>query len=321
MRITRHIAGPATALALAAFASCAHAATLIWPESRQPVPNGGEVGLWEDFHLDPGPMAIPCQATPPSTVVVNGQPVDEVRQQGTPTWSECGEVVVTGGWVAIGFTQPAMKAVAVPAITLAEPDGCRYELHEIEGHENELVGFASWTVSGSATVAAGVPSSPATCATTLPLTGTVELMGPQSGGFGVMPWGSPEASGGEGGQAAEELGERMVTATRLANLGRLFPSGPAAKFSATRAGTLTVYWYAQSAATARRLARSAKRMLVARGTASFAGSGTRRVRVTPTALGRRLLRRHRHVALSMRASFAARGSDAVVVTGSSSTRG
>jgi hypothetical protein len=80
------IAGVLVAGAPATVGADARAATLIWPESRQPVPNAGEVQLWEDFHLDPGPMAIPCQATPPSTVVVNGQSVDEVRERGAPAW-------------------------------------------------------------------------------------------------------------------------------------------------------------------------------------------------------------------------------------------
>jgi hypothetical protein len=155
------IAGVLAAGALSASGAGARAATLLWPESRQPVQSGSEVELWEDFHLDPGPMAIPCQATPPSTVVVNGQNVDEVRERGAPAWSECGSVAVAGSWVAIGFDQRLMKSVAVPPIALTEPDGCSYELGEIEGHENELAGFASWAVSGSGALDArdGAPAA------------------------------------------------------------------------------------------------------------------------------------------------------------------
>ena len=289
----------------------AGAATLIWPESRQPVPNGGAVYLWEDFHLDPGPMAIPCQASPPSTVVVNGQEIDEAREREAPTWSECGSVTVTGGWVAIGFDQKRVKAVAVPAISLTEPDGCSYELSEVEGRENELVGFASWTVNGAATLIGGATSPPAApCSPDLPLTGSVELGGPQAGGVGVMPWGALASSEGgqEEAQAAESLSKRMVTATRLAKLGQLFPS-TATTFTATSAGTLLVSWYAAAGGSAR--ASSAPGVLVARGTAVFSASGTKRLRVTPTPRGRRLLRHH--VTLAARASFKPHGSAAVVV--------
>lgn len=317
------IAGVLGTAALAAVGTDARAATLIWPESRQPVPNGGEVQLWEDFHLDPGPMAIPCQATPPSAVVVNGQSIDEVRERGAPTWAECGSVAVTGGWVAIGFDQRTMKAVAVPAVALTEPNGCAYELGEIQGHENELAAFASWTVSGSATLTGSPPSSTESpCAPELPLNGTVELFGPQSGGFGVIPWGAPLSWGVEGtreeGEAAEELGQRMLAATRLAKLGQLFPSAANASFNATVAGTLVVAWYATAPGGRSPRARSAPRVLVARGTTVFSSRGTKRVAVKPTRRGRLLLRHASHVTLAVRASFTPRASAAIVVTGTSS---
>jgi hypothetical protein len=295
----------------------ARGATLTWPESRQAVPNGGGVQLWEDFHLDPGPMAIPCQATPPSTVVVNGQSVDEVRQRGAPVWSECGSVAVTGGWVAIGFDEHVMKAVAVPSIALTQPDGCAYELGEIEGHENELTGYASWTVSGSAALVGGSSSTAQPpCAPDLPLTGSVELGGPQAGGIGVIPW----ASGGEGGEgeAAEQLSERMVTATRLAKLGRLFGSAAGSSFNATGAGTLSIAWYATVGGARAMRAGAASGVLVARGTAVFASRGTRRVIVTPTRRGRALLRHQHRLTLAVRASFKPHGASAIVVTGTSS---
>jgi hypothetical protein len=323
VRKTVIIAGVLVAGAPALVGADARAATLIWPESRQPVPSGGEVQLWEDFHLDPGPMAIPCQATPPSTVVVNGQRVDEVRERGAPTWAECGSVAVTGGWVAIGFDEHTMKAVAVPAITLTGPGRCTYELGEIEGHENELAGYASWTVSGSATLTGSPPASAEPpCAPELPLNGTVELLGPQAGGFGVIPWGTPSSSGGEGsrekGEAAKELSQRMVTATRLAKLGQLFPAATNASFNATAAGTLVVAWYAAGRGGRSARARSASPVLVARGTTVFSSRGTKRVIVTPTRRGRLLLRHAAHVTLAVRASFKPRGSAAVVVTGTSS---
>ncbi len=316
------IAGVLVAGGSAAVGGDARAATLIWPESRQPIPNGGDVQLWEDFHLDAGPMAIPCQATPPSTVVVNGQSVDEVRELGAPTWSECGSVAVTGGWVAIGFDERAMKAVAVPAVALTEPDGCTYELDEIEGHENELAGYASWTVSGSATLTGSPPpSAEAPCAPELPLNGTVELFGPQAGGFGVIPWGAPPSPGGEGRPeegAAEDLSQRMVTATRLAKLGRLFSSAANASFNATGAGTLAVAWYAAARGASSARARSASRVLVARGATVFSSRGTKRVIVTRTRRGQLLLRHAPHLTLTVRASFTPHGSAAVVVTGNSS---
>ncbi len=317
------IAGVLVAGAPAAVGTDALAETLIWPESRQPVPNGSEVQLWEDFHLDPGPMAIPCNSTPPSTVVVNGQSVDEVRERVAPTWSECGAVAVTGGWVAIGFDERMMKAVAVPAVALTEPDGCTYELAEIQGHENELAGYASWSVSGSATLTGSPPSSAeSACAPELPLNGTVELFGPQSGGFGVIPWGASPSPGGEGaredGEAAEELSRRMVTAARLAKLGRLFPSAANASFNATGAGTLVVAWYAAARGARSARERSASRVLVAHGTTVFSSSGKKRVIVKPTRRGRLLLRHARHVTLAVRASFTPHGSAAIVVTGTSS---
>jgi hypothetical protein len=313
------VAGLLVAGAPAVAGSDVRAATLIWPESRQPVPNGGEVQLWEDFHLDPGPMAIPCQATPPSTVVVNGQAVDEVRERGAPTWSECGSIAVTGGWVAIGFDERTMKAVAVPAVALTEPDGCKYELGEVEGHENQLAGYASWTVSGSATLAGSPPSSAEhPCSPELPLNGTVELGGPQAGGIGVIPWGAPPSPGREEGEAAEDLSQRMVTATRLAKLGRLFPSAPNASFNATGAGTLVVAWYAPAGGGRSARARSASRVLVARGTAVFSSRSTKRVIVRRTRRGRLLLAHAPHVTLAVRASFTPAGSAAIVITGTSS---
>jgi hypothetical protein len=268
-------------------------------------------------------MAIPCQATPPSTVVVNGQSVDEVRERGAPTWSECGSVAVTGGWVAIGFDERTMKAVAAPAVALTEPDGCIYKLGEIQGHENELAGYASWTVNGSATLTGSPPSSTEPpCAAELPLNGTVELFGLQDGGFGVIPWGAPPSSGGEGrreeGEADEELSQRMVTATLLAKLGRLFPSAANASFNATGAGTLVVAWYAAARGGRSARARSACRVLVARGTTVFSSRGTKRVIVKPTRRGRLLLRHAPHVTLAVRASFTPRGSAAIVVSGTSS---
>lgn len=323
MRIALSLTGVLAAVAPWAAGGDARAATLIWPESRQPVPNGGEVRLWEDFHLDPGPMAIPCNAGPPSTVVVNGQNVDEVRERGSPTWSECGSIAVSGSWVAIGFDERAMKAVAVPAIALSEPPGCTYALSEIEGHENELVGHASWTVSGSAALTGNPPSpAPSSCAYELPLNGTVELFGPQSGGFGVLPWGSPPAPGGESAgdeaQAGEDLSQRMVTATHLAKLGQLFPSIRNASFTATGAGKLVVAWYAAASPGHSARSATASPELVARGTTVFSSRGTKRVSVVPTRDGRHLLRNRRHVSLAVRASFKPRGSAAVVVTGTSS---
>ena len=316
------------AIALVAGASAAAGADaggarLIWPESRQPIPNGAEVQLWEDFHLDPGEMAIPCQATPPSTVVVNGQSVDEVRQREAPTWSECGSVVVTGGWVAIGFDEHAMKAVAVPAVTLTEPDGCMYELGEIEGRESELAGHASWTVSGSAMLAGSSPSSvEPPCAPRLPLNGTVELFGPQSGGFGVIPWGATRSSGGEDGRedvkAAEELSKRMVTATRLAKLGQLFPAATHASFDATGAGALVVSWYAAAGGARAAGAHSTSLVLVSRGRALFSSRGAKRVVVRPTRGGSSLLRHAHQLMLTVRASFTPHGKAAIVVTGTSS---
>jgi len=300
-------------------AAVARGATLIWPESRQPVPNGGDVQLWEDFHLDPGPMAIPCQATPPSTVVVNAQSVDEVRQQGAPAWSECGSVAVTGGWVAIGFDEHVMKAVAVPAVALTQADGCSYELAEVEGRENELAGYASWTVSGSAALAGSPsPSTQGVCAPELPLTGTVELLGPQSGGFGVIPWGTSMAGvGGQEPPATAELNERMLTATRLARLGRLFPSVASRPFSAPGPGTLVITWYA-STHRAHAAVVGAHQVLVARGSAVFSAKGTRRVVVRPTRRGRALFHRAHRVTLATRASFTPHRGGAIVVTGTSS---
>ena len=110
----------------------------------------------------------------------------------------------------------------------------------------------------------------------------------------------------------------MVTATRLAKLGRLFLPAANASFNATGAGTLVVAWY--SAARARRSvrARSASRVLVARGTAMFSSRGTKRVIVKPTRRGRLLLRHASHVTLAVRASFTFHGSAAIVITGTSS---
>jgi hypothetical protein len=227
--------------------------------------------------------------------------------------------------VAIGFAERAMKAVAVPGIALIEPDGCTYGLSEIEGHANELVGDASWTVVGSATLTSTAPpSAGSSCAAELPLTGTVELLGPQAGGFGVIPWGTPPQSGGEVGpeeaEAAEQLGHRMVTAMRLAKLGRLFPSAAGASFNATGAGRLVVSWYAAAGRARSAHAGSASRVLVARGATVFSSRGTKRVIVTRTQRGRLLLRRAHHVMLEVRASFTPHGTAAIVVTGTTSGR-
>jgi hypothetical protein len=291
---------------------------LVWPTSRQPVTDGGEVQLWEDFHLDPAPMAIPCQATPYSTVVVNAQSVDEIREREAPTWFECGSVAVTGGWAAIGFDERSMRAVAFPAIMLGEPNGCSYKLDEIEGHEDAPARYAWWTVNGAATLTGSPPSSAASpCAPELPLTGTVELMGPQAGGYGVIPWGlsAPPCGESEAVAAAKELSQRMVTATRLAKLGRLFPSVADAPFSATGAGTLVVTWYVAGGGGHSARADGASGELVARAATVFSSSGTKRVRADLTRRGRRLLRHSRHVMLGLRASFTPHGSTAIIVTG------
>jgi hypothetical protein len=225
--------------------------------------------------------------------------------------------------VAIGFDAHRVRAVALPAIALGEPNGCSYQLNEIEGQATDtgLAGYAVWTVNGVAVLA---PRSFATspCAPELPVTGAVELMGPQALGYGVIPWGlgAPycgETVSKEEAGAAQELSQRMVTATRLAQLGQLSPSAADVPFRATGAGTLVVAWYAGGARSAR--AADTSRALVARATTVFSSSGTKLVRVTLTRRGRRLLRSF--VTLRLRASFKSHGSAAIVVTGTRSIAG
>lgn len=295
----------------------ARAVLLVWPESRQPIAEGEEVQLWEDFRLDLASMT-PCQATTASTVIVNAQSVDEVRERGTPRWSECGSVAVTGGWTAIGFDERSLRAIAVPAIALRERNGCAYALDEIEGHENEMTGYASWAVRGVAKLTDNPPSSArSSCVSELSLTGAVELFGPWASGYGTIPWGPstpPCGDSYEEVEAAKALSRRMATATQLAKLGQLSRSPTDAPFSANSAGTLAVAWYADGSGRATP-ADSASRMLVAHAVTLFSSSGTKRVSITPTRFGRHLLRYAGYVRLELQASFTPRGRAAIVVTG------
>jgi hypothetical protein len=307
VRKTILIAGFLAVGVIQAWRADAGAATLLWPESGQPVA-GREVQLWEDFELEPFPLALPCQAEALSMVVVNGQTIDEVRELQAPAWSECGSVVVRGGWVAIGFDAHRIRAVAAPAIVLREPGGCSYELNEIEGQAGELdiAGAASWTVEGRATLNRGSSSSATWCASALPLTGGVELLGPQSGGEGIMPWG-PDVPTCTEKEATEQLGQRMKTATRLSRLGRRFRSDTNLPFRATSPGTLDVTWYADAGD-------SVHHMLVARAMETFYSRGTKWVRPRLTSRGRLLLRSSRNVTLGMRASFRPHGSASIGVS-------
>jgi hypothetical protein len=308
---------PTTVLVvIAALVWCgnAYAVTLLWPETGQTVAAGGEVRLVEDFHLDTDPTDIPCEAEPSATVSVNRESVDEVRERETPVWTECGAVVVTGGWVAIGFDTRRIRAVAAPPIVIHEVGGCRYALTELEGHA-ELTGTvvrAAWAVGATARLT-GNGSSTAPCKAGLRVTGDVELLGPQSNGFGQMPWG-PAAPTCTEPELVEKLSERMTTATRLAKLGALFPSAASAPFKATGAGTLTVAWYVTVAKQISAHVAATSRVLVARATSRFSARGEKRVRVQPTARGERLLRSSSPISLGVYASFKSRGSAAIVVT-------
>jgi hypothetical protein len=169
------------ALIAAVPAQAAGSAALGWPESRQPILDGSEVTLGEFFGNGPG--KIPCEAWTPATVVYAGTPAERVTAQEPSAWYECGASSVSDGFTAVSLNSNEVVATAEPAITLDEPDGCTYALAREAGTNLYDPALALYETSGTATLAAG-----AACASTLTVTGSVGIYGPQAGGFGAVPW-------------------------------------------------------------------------------------------------------------------------------------
>ena len=179
---------------------------LVWEETRQEIPNGSEISLWEQFNLQPGQVP-PCQAEVPATLVTNGQSTDSVSGPASPAWSECGSVTVTGGFTSVQFDPQTVTATAVPAISIAEPDGCVYEIGKVEGSYSAIgtEERAAWKIAGTATLTKGTP-----CTAGLALEGFIELF-PRGAGS-PLPWRSLESLEGEAKQ--REAKEKAATEAR-----------------------------------------------------------------------------------------------------------
>lgn len=331
-----------------AVASASGGFALAWPESRQEIPNGSAVVLWEDFNLEPHAF-VPCQAEAPASLVANGEAVDRATGASSPTWYECGGFVVAGGFTALSVDQLSIVAMAEPQISITEPDGCAYQLGKVEGHE-PVAGFAGYTVTGAATWQSG-----SDCLAELRLEGYVALFGPQAGGFGLLPWRSVEVMERE--QHEREAGERQarerlqhereerenrergererreretqerqeqdslltalekdtVPSGKPAKLRRLLKAGEASViFNAPIAGELVISWY--EAPTQTSLPASAHTPLIAQAKVDVVRPGAIRVKIKLTHAGRRLLKGRRQVTLTEQASFASAGKPPVTTT-------
>lgn len=305
-----------TVLLVPGVARASSGEALVWEETRQEIPSGSEISLWEQFNLQPGEVPQ-CQADGPATLVTNGQSTDSVSGPASPAWSECGSVAVTGGFTSVQFDPQVVTAAAVPAITIAEPDGCVYEIGKVEGSYS-AVGMeerAAWKIAGTADLTKGTP-----CGAELHLEGFLELFprGPGS----PLPWRSlesleREATAREANErAAREGSERHEADSALTSLANaLFPRGMSARsnrllkakgwsisFTAPWPGELVIKWY--DVPKGAHLSKKLHPTLVASGRASFmTDRTTRKVTVGLTAKGRRLLKKTKRVTLTAKGSF------------------
>ncbi len=310
---------------------------LVWEETRQEIPNGSEISLWEQFDLQPGQIP-PCQADAPATLVTNGQTTDSVSGPASPPWDECGSVVVTGGFTSIQFDPQTVTAAAAPAIAITEPDGCVYEIGQIEGTYSPIgtEELASWQIAGNATLTKGTP-----CSAALHLEGFIELF-PRGAGS-PLPWRSLESLQREATEretkekeareakeakerAAKEEKEHHEAESALTSLtNALFPSGRSARikellkakgwgieFTPPWPGELVINWY--QVPKGAHLSKKPHPMLVASGRARFTTDLTPRkltIRFTPK--GQRLVKEAKHVTLTAKGAFLSLSKPALVV--------
>jgi len=217
----------------------------------------------------------------------------------------------------VQFDPQTVTATALPAISIAEPDGCAYELGKAEGSYS-AVGEeerAAWKVTGSATLAKGTPCSPE-----LHVEGFIELF-PRGAGS-PLPWKSLESLEREQKEreaqekAGREAKERQEAESALASLANaLFPTatstringllkanGWAVSFTAPWAGELVINWY--QVPHGAHLSKKPHPTLVASGRADFTtGSATRKVTIRLTAKGQQLLNKAKGVTLTATGAF------------------
>jgi hypothetical protein len=298
---------------------------LVWRETRQEIPNGSEISLWEQFNLERG--KIPCQAEGPATLTVNGQSTDSVSGPSSPGWSECGSVAVTGGFTSVQFDPQTVTATADPAISIAEPAGCVYEIGEVEGSYSAIGAeeLAAWKIAGSATLTKGTP-----CSAELHLEGFIELF-PRGAGS-PLPWRSLESLEREAKEreseeraAREEKEHHEAESALTALTNALFPSGMSARisgllkangwgvsFAAPWPGELVINWY--EVPKGAHLSKKPHPTLVASGRASFTtDSQTRKVTIRLTAKGQRLLKKAKRISLTAKGAFLSFSKPALIV--------
>lgn len=302
---------------------------LVWEETRQEIPSGAEISLWEQLDVQGGQVPQ-CQAEEPATLVTNGQSSDSVSGPASPSWSECGAFSVTGGFTSVEFDPQKVVATAVPAISITEPSGCVYNVSKVEGTVTQgLEQQAAWQIAATGTLSHGTP-----CSAELHLEGVIELF-PRSAGS-PLPWRSLEAIEKEKSEkeskekaaqeekerAAREQQERTRKATEEAEEAQiqtglykmLFPSGKAAKlatllkkgswrvsYRAASAGTLTIAWYH---VTSGAFLGPKGNLLVARGTVEYGQTGTKTLIVKLTKKGSQLLKTQKGIKLVGDATFA-----------------
>jgi hypothetical protein len=315
-----------TVLLVPGVARASSGEALVWEETRQEIPNGGEISLWQQFNLQGG-MVPQCQAEVPATLVTNGQPSDSVSGPASPQWSECGSSVVLGGFTTLEFNPQAITATASPGISITEGNGCTYAISKIEGSSSGpgSEGEAVWEISGTAGLRSGTP-----CATERHVEGVIELF-PRAAGS-PLPWRSLEAIEKEKGEreakekaakeateakekAAREEKERHETeaaVTSVANV--LFPSGASAHikkllkangwsfaFAAPWPGELVIEWYEVPKES--HSSKTVHPVLVAAGRASFTTVNHGNVRVRLTAKGKRLLKKAKKLTVTAKGTF------------------
>jgi hypothetical protein len=137
---------------------------------------------------------------------------------------------------------------------------------------------------------------------------------PPPGGGTPPPVVTPKPGSATVAQIRDAMRRQMTPKGSAAKISTLLTKGGAKlPFKALDAGKLLIEWYVTPAAKAG-ARKKPRRVLVARGTATFQRAGKKTVSVKLTKAGRRRLRGAKRVALTARGSFTRRGAKPIVAT-------
>lgn len=154
--------------------------------------------------------------------------------------------------------------------------------------------------------------------------------GGTSGGSGTSSGGSSSTGSGGGSspaasisaaQIAALLGQQLIPSGKAAKIATLLKSGGLKmSFKALEAGTLSVQWYEIPAGAKLAKHSKAKPVLVASGQTTFSAAGTKTLRISLTAAGRKLLKHTKRLRLTAKGMFTATGQAPVGQTASFALR-